>query len=358
VKGDRSGEGRSGGAPPLEGRKPGAEGAGGRPARAALISILEAFAVGDALGMATEFMTRGEIADRFGLVEGLLEPALSKNHGDLRRGQVTDDTEQVLALLDEYCARGRIDPRDTAERLLRWVRESGAVERRYIGPSSKAALQAIGEGADPAKTGLGGTTCGGIMRSPAAALFALCRGLPLDESLRACLMPTHNTMPALAAAGAYGYALRKALEGGSPEDIIGEALKGEAAGSAQAPWKLCGPSIAARVGHFRHAVSEFRSPGAVLDFLYEVYGTGLESVDVASAVLCIFLYSPEDTWLCLRMGASIGGDTDTIAALAGALSAAHQAASGERHDIPEALLKEVLESNGLDLPSLAARLAG
>lgn len=330
---------------------------GEKPAKAALVSLLEAFAVGDALGMATEFMTRGEIAGSFGLVDSLLEPALSRNHGDLRRGQVTDDTEQVLALLDEYCMRGRIDPRETADRLLRWIRESGAVERRYIGPSSKAALQAIGEGADPAKTGLGGTTCGGVMRSPAAALFAISRELPLDESVRACLMATHNTMPALAAAGAYAYALRKALEGGSPEEIIGEALKGETAGSALAPWKLCCPSIAARVGHFGRMANQFSGPDAVLDFIYGVYGTGLESVDVASAALCIFLYAPEDTWLCLRMGASIGGDTDTIAALAGALSAAHRAASGMRHNIPQALLGEVLEGNGLDLPSLASRLA-
>ena len=159
------------------------------PGESSLRSLLEAFAVGDALGMATEFMTRAEIDDRFGLVATLIEPAFSKNHPDLRKAQVTDDTEQVVALLDEYCEKGRIDPRETAERLLLWVKESGAIEKRYIGPSSKAALQAIAEGADPSKTGLGGTTCGGVMRSPAAALFALCNDLPIDRSVQACLLP-------------------------------------------------------------------------------------------------------------------------------------------------------------------------
>lgn len=322
-----------------------------------LRSILEAFAVGDALGMPTEFMTRREIRDRFGLVDRLLEPHESKNHSDLRRGQITDDTEQVLALLDEYCSRGRIDPRETALRLLAWARESGAVEKRYIGPSSKAALEAIEAGSDPA-SGFPGTTCGGVMRSPAAALFALCRGLPLDKSLEACLKPTHDSSPALEAACAYVYALRAVLGGGGPAAIPAAAAAGIAAGRALAPWERCGPSVAARLASFGALAGDFHNPDEVLDFLYDVYGTGIESVDVASAALCIFLYAPADTWLCLRMGASVGGDTDTIAALAGALSAAHRAAAGLDGSIPPGILSFVLDVNGIDLARVARRLSG
>ena len=324
--------------------------------RQALLSVLEAFAVGDALGMPTEFMTRREIKTRFGLVDRLLEPAESKNHPDLRKGQVTDDTEQVLALLDEYCLKGRVDPKETAQRLLRWMRESGAVEKRYIGPSSKIALEAIEAGADPGKAGQGGTTCGGVMRSPAAALFALSRGLPLDVALRDCLLPTHNTQPAMEAAAAYAFALGEALGGGSLAAIAEAAGRGSAAGSALAPWERCGASVPARVGHFLSVLPGFGGPDEVLDFLYEVYGTGLESVDVASAAICIFLYAAGDTWLSLRMGASIGGDTDTIAALAGALSAAHGASRGESHSIPAGIRDAVIEGNGLDLGTIAANL--
>lgn len=322
-----------------------------------LRALLEAFAVGDALGMATEFMTRAEISDRFGLVDTLIEPALSKNHAELRKAQVTDDTEQVIALLDEYCEKGRIDPRETAERLLRWVKESGAIEKRYIGPSSKAALQAIAEGADPSKTGLGGTTCGGVMRSPAAVLFALCNDLPIDLSVQACLLPTHNTRPALESAAAFAYALREALSGADPLATIAAAQRGASAGAALAPWELCGPSLSSRLDHFISIASRFPGPDAVLDFLYRVYGTGLESVDVAAAALCIHFYAPLDTWLCLRMGASVGGDTDTIAALAGILSAASRAAMGKPHNIPAEILGEVLAANSLNLASIASRLA-
>ncbi|HPB63355.1 MAG TPA: hypothetical protein PLD15_05310, partial [Mesotoga sp.] len=51
----------------------------------------------------------------------------------------------------------------------------------------------------------------------------------------------------------------------------------------------------------------------------------------------------------IRMGASVGGDTDTIAALAGLLSALH---SGD-HNIPEEIVEEVLNVNRLDLSEIA-----
>lgn len=331
--------------------------AGKRPTAETVRILLEAFAVGDAVGMATEFMTRGEILEHFGMLSGLIDPEVSKNHSDLRRGQVTDDTEQVLSLLEEYCARGRIDSRETAERLLRWVRESGAIERRYIGPSSKAALAAIAEGSDPAEAGKFGTTCGGIMRSPAAILFSLCRGLPLAESVLSCLIPTHNTRPALEAAMAYARALEAILGGAGPGEAAEAACSGAVEGQKLALGAFCSPSVSARLSCFQILSSWMNGPGDVLDFLYGVFGTGLDSADVAAASICLYLWAPFDPWLCIRMGASAGGDTDTIAALAGMLAAASCAASGKGHGIPADVLSEVLEGNNLDLAALAERVA-
>ena len=328
-----------------------------RPKAKTVRNLLEAFAVGDAVGMATEFMTRGEILDRFGMVSGLMDPTASKNHSDLKKGRITDDTEQVLALLDEYCAKGRIDPRETAERLLRWVRESQAVERRYIGPSSKAALLAIAEGSDPAEAGKFGTTCGGVMRSPAAILFALSRGLPLKDSILSCLIPTHNTRPALEAAMAYARALEAILEGAGPEQAAEAACFGAAEADELVLGAFCSPSVSARLACFQTLSSRMHSPGEVLDFLYGVFGTGLDSADVATASICLYLWAPFDPWLCIRMGASVGGDTDTIAALAGMLAAASCAALGKGHGIPADILSEVLEVNNLNLSAVAERVA-
>lgn len=343
-------------------------------------AVLTAYAVGDAMGMPTEFMTRAEIHSKFGLVDRLLEQSESKNHPTIPHASVTDDTEQVCVLLDEYGARSRVDANDTAQRLLRWMRESGAVEKNYIGPSSKAALESIERGESPERAGLGGTTCGGVMRSPAAVLFSVARNAPLPECVRACLLPTHNTQLALEPAMSYAYALRAAMRGESIERILSEIEAGAAEGARLAPYPQCGPSVAARVRNFiaRPFAAPLMAPqfqtqtigcsatgkgaasaediDATLEFLYNVYGTTLASADVAAAALCIFLTARDDAWLAVRMGASVGGDTDTIAALAGALSAAYALATGGSLNIPTSIVREVLEKNRLDFDALLRRL--
>lgn len=321
--------------------------------------ILTAYAVGDAMGMPTEFMTRAEISSRFGLVDTLLEPSQSKNHPNLPKASITDDTEQVCTLLEEYSEKDSIDPYITAKRLLRWMRDSNAIEKGYIGPSSRLALEAIERGESPEKAGKKGTTCGGVMRSLAAVLFAAARQRPLADCVRACLTPTHNTQLAMEPAMAYGYALHAAICGKDIEGILSEAKKGAEAAQA-APdsqvYPQCGASVVARLLHFKELASSFSSPDEVLDFIYYVYGTTLASVDVATAAMCIFLSAKDDVWLSIRMGTSVGGDTDTIAALAGALSAAYALSHGQSLNIPKAIVSEVLENNKLDFDRLAERL--
>jgi len=321
--------------------------------------ILIAYAVGDAMGMSTEFMTRAEISSRFGLVDRLLEPSQSKNHPNLPKASITDDTEQVCTLLEEYSEKNSIDPYITAKRLLRWMRDSNAIEKGYIGPSSRLALEAIERGESPEEAGKRGTTCGGVMRSPAAVLFAAARQRPLADCVRACLIPTHNSQLAMEPAMAYGYALHAAICGKDIEGILSEAKKGAEAAQAvpdSQGYPQCEASVMARLLHFKELASSFSDTDEVLDFIYYVYGTTLASVDVATAAMCIFLSAMEDVWLSIRMGASVGGDTDTIAALAGALSAAYALSHGQSLNIPKAIVSEVLENNKLDFDRLAERL--
>ena len=88
-------------------------------------ACLAAFACGDALGMATEFMTRADIERRFPVgVRDLLRAEDSQNHGDLAPGSVTDDTEQVAYLLERYRQRGKVTVADTVDGLLCWIRDT------------------------------------------------------------------------------------------------------------------------------------------------------------------------------------------------------------------------------------------
>ena len=160
-------------------------------------SLLEAFAVGDAYGKATEYCSLEQVQAHYSRIDELLPPEKAIAHQDLFYGQVTDDTEQNVYLLREYARQGRVTPYDTAMCLLRWVQETDAATK-YIGPNSLKALRAIEQGADVTTAGTGGTTCGGMMRAPVAFLFSTPD--TLTQNVVTCLMPTHNTSVAIEAA--------------------------------------------------------------------------------------------------------------------------------------------------------------
>ena len=301
-------------------------------------SIFAALAVGDAVGMPTEFTTRASIKKQYpSLVSGLIHTSFSQNHSNLPFASVTDDTEQNLYLYRLYREAGRVDAAQTARCLLRWAEETAAVTKRYIGPSSLAALTAIRAGTPVDQAGRNGTTCGGIMRTPAAVLW---REHETEEELAhdiyQCLLCTHNTSEALEAAGAYGFALYAALHGAKRKEILSAAIRGGAKLIAFAPEMHCAPSSAERI-RFMDRYAATRSPEQLLDELYAVFGTGLPSADVCGAVFAIFFCAQKDVWKAIQMGASIGGDTDTIAALAGALCCAYAGCSNIPPEVEDAV---------------------
>lgn len=319
-----------------------------------IIAILEAFAVGDAMGMPTEFMTRSEIVTSLGQVIGLIDSSFSAHHSDLPKGSVTDDTEQTLYLLEHYLDEG-VSVDTTVNGLLSWIEESNAIEKRYIGPSSLKALQAIQEGTDPKEAGKTGTTCGGLMRSLAPVLFAASRNLNRDEMLElvvVCLMPTHYTSQALEAACAYASAVYAALDGSSIEVILKAAIEGGAYGITRAPYQACSASSTARLQYIMEYLELNPTKDALMDFLFYVIGTGLPSEDVFTAVMALFLHDPGNTFESICLAASLGGDTDTIAALVGGLNRAYRPQS----NIPQSILDCVYTVNNLELQSIASRL--
>lgn len=321
-----------------------------------IAAILEGFAVGDAMGMSTEFMTRSQIAKTIGDVTALVESNLSANHGDLAKGTVTDDTEQTLYLLDRYL-KGGVTIESTVDGLLAWIDESDAVTKRYIGPSSLKALKAIKEGSDPREAGKHGTTCGGLMRTLAPTLYALAKDMNRAQMLDlvvTCLIPTHYTSQALEAACAYASAVAQAVQGGSVARIIEAAYEGGMYGLSQAPYQGCAASSIGRLKFLGEYLKEEHGEDELLDFLFSVLGTGLESADVFSAVFALFLYAPGQTFKSICLATKVGGDTDTIAALVGGLNRAYALDS----PIPSSVLETVYRVNKLPLIELGKALKG
>ncbi len=160
-------------------------------------------------GMPTEFMTQQSISDIYGEVREFRTPHKDHyHHHSLRRAQVTDDTEQTLALLDAYFKHGYLDAQVTAQALVSWAHEKDVFNSTYLGPSSRRALQRLMRGGDdPAQTGLFGTTVGGAMRMLPVAWASLGDQNRAVHTAVQVSMPTHGTSLAISGAAAMALAL-------------------------------------------------------------------------------------------------------------------------------------------------------
>ena len=163
-------------------------------------------ALGDALGMPSQTLTRAQIAAAYGRIKGFVAPIADHpvSHG-LQAAMVTDDTEQTLLLARRLIAdREGFDGLAWARALLDWeadVRKRGL--RDLLGPSSKAALEALMAGVPATETGRNGTTNGAAMRIVPVGISTPPHDAArlVDRVAEACQV-THSTGEAIAAAAA------------------------------------------------------------------------------------------------------------------------------------------------------------
>lgn len=303
------------------------------------------FACGDAVGKSTEFMTLDEINEKIGRVSGLIPCEKSQNHSDLQTWEVTDDTQQNLWLLNAYLKDKKVTLQNTVDALVDWINKTDAVSKKYIGPSSLAALESIKKGKDPLTTGLNGTTCGGIMRCPAALFASLLLNLDTEECVFNALAPTHYTSVAMESAYAYVYALKAAIDGKNREQVIQEALRGCEKGLSKAQWVWAGPTLKARLEYLKTLNLPSWSEERFKSFVYGVLGNGLPSYETSSSVFALLLYT-DNPIKALYLASESGGDTDTIAALAAGLISM----MNRDENLPESISKPVAQHCVPELP--------
>jgi ADP-ribosylglycohydrolase len=92
--------------------------------------------------------------------------------------------------------------------------------------------------------------------------------------------------------------------------------------------------------------------GQLIDTVYRLVGTSLAAQESVPAAFAVAAAHPDDPWLACRIAASLGGDCDTIAAMAGAICGAGAGAGA----FPEQARATVTAVNHLDLQAVAAGL--
>lgn len=315
------------------------------------IGALYGLALGDALGMPAQTMPKADIVQHYGTIEGFITPfdGHPVAHG-LLAAQVTDDTEQTVLLAQRLLKDPtHFSPTAWAQDLLDWeadVRERGLLD--LLGPSSKAALEAIGQGIDPAEAAKNGTTNGAAMRIvPVGILYSASDLVTLVDAVEETCRVTHNTGEAIAAASAVAAFVSACIEGRSPAE--GLTLACEAAELGQRRGYPNGaPDIATRI---TKAIELGQSGISLNDFADQV-GSTVASSESVPAAFGLMLLAQYDTWQAGLLAANIGEDTDTIGAIACAMCAATAGASC----LPEDKLQTLLAANSLDMEHLGQAL--
>ncbi|PWJ89020.1 ADP-ribosylglycohydrolase family protein [Oceanotoga sp. DSM 15011] len=307
--------------------------------------VLQAFAAGDAIGMPTEFMTRNHIKHFLKEDEDFIDPAKSILHKNLFRFQITDDTEQVLYLIKRYSKDGEITIKNTYETLEEWIIKSDAVKKGYIGPNSLKALENIKNGVPVNESGKNGTTCGAAMRVLAPSLCVKKEDeKSLIKGIINCSIPTHNTSLALEGAMGLGFAYHYLACNYPLEEVMKKIKLGCNIGKQSSNYEVAGASSLERIKFIEKYIKSIKEDEELLDFLYNVIGTGLGTNEVFPSAIGIFLYCRENVFKAIKLSSRLGGDTDTIGAISGGLCSLYS----KDHNIPYRYINEISTLNNID----------
>ena len=253
-------------------------------------------AVGDALGAPVEGLSREQIRAE----HGILTEMTGGWNGQLKAGQTTDDTALMLCVLHSYLERGGFDPQDMADRFLGWFNTSAF----GIGTMTRLACEQLGLGCNfevagrraweplPADQRQGN---GSLMRAAPTGLLHYHDEVHLigesrvvsgithyDETCKMACVALNLALSHLLLADAHGLVEEVLDFVGPRNNVLGEALK----------------------------VVPHLGPGNLLTSGYVV--------DTLQSALwaAVFCESFEEG---LTILVNLGGDTDTVAAVAGAL---------------------------------------
>ena len=261
-------------------------------------------ALGDALGAPFEFLRARNVPDPI--------PALERPWLSEPPGSTTDDTAMARNLMRSLAAQQRFDPEDLLERHLEWFRSdppdvgtlTGRVLRRIAaGEDAATAAQEIWNERGPEVSAGNGS----VMYCAPLGLAYANRSDELGHLAPALSALTHVDGRCTTAVLAVTLGVAALVRGEPSNDAARAALM---------------------------AVEDLEG-GEELEFLVEAVG-GSRAIDGPDQGFCLFtagaafqaLVRPGDVETELRRVVSLGGDTDTNGAVAGALLGARDGANG------------------------------
>jgi ADP-ribosylglycohydrolase len=232
---------------------------------------------------------------------------------------------------------------------VRWedrMRAKGSLD--LLGPSTKRAVEAVIEGESIEESGRFGTTNGAAMRiAPVGVAVDSSDLVALVDLVVEASRASHNTGVAIAGASAVAAAVSAGIDGADLGEAIGLAAAAAELGAGRGYW-VAAADIAARI-RWTSELADASDIEGSLTRIYELVGTSLASQESVPAAFGILRLFPSDPWEACLAAASLGGDSDTVAAMVGAIGGAVYGVDA----LPETARRIVARVNHLDLETVA-----
>ncbi|MBI4265506.1 MAG: ADP-ribosylglycohydrolase family protein [Acidobacteria bacterium] len=312
-----------------------------------IVAALKGVATGDAIGKQTETLSREGVRrwypDGVRGFEGRPGTVIPRYVGharyEWRVGETTDDTENTIAVAHAILRDGDVRHASVGRELL--------VCTKSVHPGVRS-LWEFHQAGDPARVTADHDGCGAAVRaSPVGILYTSDRLDQIVAAVREASIPTHGGALALAAAAATAVAVSAAIDGASSSEIVDVAERA----AAQAERQRSGGAAATFAKALRASHTELQGSTELPpdDVAVRCFpNSALTIVPLAITLGTVM----ESARAAILLAANIGGDSDSVASIAGAIL-------GARH--PETLddeWYEVVEAvNGHDLVALGENLS-
>jgi ADP-ribosylglycohydrolase len=279
-----------------------------------ILGCLKGIATGDAIGKQTEMLSREDVLHwyphgirGFEGTPGSVIPRYVRNaKHEWRIGETTDDTERTVAVARAIISDRNVSYVSVGRELLRCT--------KCVHPGVKS-LWEFHQAADPARIARNHDGCGAAIRvAPVGIFYTSHRADELLNGAREASVSTHGGSLAIAAAAATAAAVSAAIDEASPHQVL--ELAECAAAEAERRWRSpTVPAFANAVRTVHHNLRRLPALRAAEIGALCFPNQPLTIVPLALG-LGTLMQSAEEAIL---LAANIGGDSDSVASIAGAI---------------------------------------
>jgi ADP-ribosylglycohydrolase len=279
-----------------------------------ILGCLKGIATGDAVGKQTEMLSREDVRHWYphGIrgFEGTPGSVIPRYVGNAKHewqiGETTDDTERTIAVARAIITDRNVSHASVGREMLRC--------EKCVHPGVKS-LWEFHQAADPTRIAKNHDGCGAAIRVAPVGIFYTSHRL--DELLtgaREASVSTHGGSRAIAAAAATAAAVSAAIDEASPRQVLEVAEHAAAASERRWP----GPAAPAFTNAIRTAHDQLRRlsvlrPAEVAALCFP--NQPLTIVPLALGLATVMRSARE----AILLAANIGGDSDSVASIAGAI---------------------------------------